>query len=66
MGAVAAPPAGSPTPVRFENQDLDILAFELWQQASCPETPVNENWLSDEAALRCHASCLCTGLWEPS
>jgi hypothetical protein len=58
MGAVAMPAAGASTAVRFEEQDLDILAFELWQQASCPENPVNENWLSEEASLRCRASCL--------
>lgn len=42
----------------WDEQDLDILAFELWQRASCPEHPVGEDWMSEEEALRCHASCL--------
>ncbi len=45
-------------PPKFEDQDLDILAFQLWQQASCPDHPVNENWMSEEEALRTHRSCL--------
>jgi hypothetical protein len=47
-----------PPPPRFEEQELDILAFEFWQRASCPESPVGEDWLGEEEALRCHASCL--------
>jgi hypothetical protein len=42
----------------WDEQDLDILAFKLWQRASCPEDPVDDGWMSEEEALRCHASCL--------
>jgi len=45
-------------PPKLEEQDLDILAFQLWQRASCPENPVGENWMSEEEALRSHRSCL--------
>jgi len=45
-------------PPKLEEQDLDLLAFQLWQRASCPENPVNENWMSEEEALRSHRSCL--------
>jgi hypothetical protein len=45
-------------PPKLEEEDLDLLAFQLWQQASCPENPVNENWMSEEEALRSHSSCL--------
>lgn len=45
-------------PPKFEEQDLDILAFQLWQRASSPENPVGENWMSEEEALRSHRSCL--------
>jgi hypothetical protein len=45
-------------PPKFEEQDLDILAFELWQRANCPKEPADEYWLGEEEALRCHASCL--------
>lgn len=43
---------------QWEEQDLEILAFELWQRASCPEHPAGEDWMSEEEALRCHSSCL--------
>ena len=45
-------------PPKLEEQDLDLLAFQLWQRASCPDHPVNENWMSEEEALRSHRSCL--------
>ncbi len=45
-------------PPKFEEQELDVLAFQLWQRASCPENPVGENWMSEEEALRSHRSCL--------
>lgn len=45
-------------PAKFEEQDLDLLAFELWQRACCPESPADGDWLSEEEALRCHSSCL--------
>jgi hypothetical protein len=43
-------------PPRFEDQDLDLLALQLWRRAS-PDAP-SDDWLTDEEALRCHASCL--------
>jgi hypothetical protein len=43
--------------IRFEERELDILAFELWQLANCPE-PADEQKLAEDEALRCHASCL--------
>jgi len=45
-------------PPKFEDEELDILAFELWQRANCPEGETDEYWLGEEEALRCHASCL--------
>ena len=40
--------------VNLEDQELDVVAYELWQRASCPETPVDidilEKWY--------HATCL--------
>lgn len=45
-------------PPQFGEQDLEMLAFELWQRASCPENPAGENWMSEEEALRTHSSCL--------
>ena len=44
-------------PPRFEEQELEILALELWQRASCPEEIADE-WMSDAEAMRSHASCL--------
>ena len=45
-------------PPKFEEEELDILAFELWRRANCSETAPDEYWLSEEEALRCHSSCL--------
>lgn len=44
-------------PLRLYEEDLDVLAFELWQQASCPEA-TGEPWAEDQDQLWCHASCL--------
>jgi len=45
-------------PPRIEEQELDLLAFELWKQASSPDNPDAANWMTEEEALRTHASCL--------
>jgi len=45
-------------PPRFEDQDLDILAFELWQRANRVIAADDEDWQIEEEALRGHASCL--------
>lgn len=46
-------------PPKFEEEELDILAFKLWKQANASEeTAADEYWLSEEEALRCHSSCL--------
>jgi hypothetical protein len=39
---------------RWENEELDILAFELWQRASCPDTPIDVDLLEEWY----HATCL--------
>ncbi|HZT33574.1 MAG TPA: hypothetical protein VFA33_27040 [Bryobacteraceae bacterium] len=49
---------GAAPPPALEEQELDVLAFELWQRGSCPEMAADDDWLSEEEALRCHASCL--------
>lgn len=51
----AAPWDDAPPP-RFEDQDIDLLALQLWRRAN-PDAPLDD-WLTDEEALRCHASCL--------
>ena len=45
-------------PVKFEEQELDILAFELWRRANCDATADDEYCAGDQEVLRCHASCL--------
>ena len=45
-------------PPKLEEQEIDLLAFELWQRANRSDTEADEYWLSEEEALRCHASCL--------
>ncbi len=41
---------------RWDEEELDIFAFELWQEANCPESPAEEEWM--EVEPWCHASCL--------
>ena len=33
------PEWGDAAPVKFEEQELDLKAFELWQNASLPDKP---------------------------
>jgi hypothetical protein len=49
--ATAAPP-------KLEEQELDLLAFELWRRASCSERATDEEWSDLERAVGYHASCL--------
>jgi hypothetical protein len=42
-------------PPRLEEEEMDILAFELWHRACCP-APDDE--CVEEEALRSHVSCL--------
>lgn len=44
-------------PPNFEEQEIDRLAFELWHRVNDPEM-ADEDPMSEEEALRCHASCL--------
>jgi hypothetical protein len=41
---------------RWDEDELDLLAFELWQRASCPEAEAEQDPVEAEAF--CHASCL--------
>jgi hypothetical protein len=41
---------------RWEEDALDLLAFELWQRACCPEGKADQEWA--EAEVWSHASCL--------
>ena len=45
-------------PPKFEEEELDKLAFKLWRLANSSEPAADEYWLSEEEALRCHSSCL--------
>jgi hypothetical protein len=55
--AEASPWDDAPPP-RLEEQEMDILAFELWHRACCSTMTAADDWLGEEEALRCHASCL--------
>jgi hypothetical protein len=47
---------GSEAPVSLEDQELDRIAFELWQRGSLPELVGAAQTELEEVA--CHASCL--------
>ncbi len=41
---------------RYEKEEFDLRAFELWQRASCPEAEADQDCV--EAEAWCHPSCL--------
>jgi len=51
-------PWGDPPPRKFEDEELDILAFELWQRASRQDAGAAEDCSGEEEVVGCHASCL--------
>jgi hypothetical protein len=55
---VAEAPWGEPPPPKLEEQELDLIAFELWQRGCC-WSPATEDAGSEEIEeVACHASCL--------
>ena len=44
-------------PPDLTEEEMDILAFELWHRGCRPEMAAEDEWLGDVEALRCHASC---------
>ena len=52
---VADVPEGEPVP-NLEDQKMDRIAFELWQQGSLPEVPEAPQTEIEEVAH--HSSCL--------
>ncbi len=49
---------GDAVPVKFEDEELDVLALELWRRGSCFETFGDECCLCKGEAQRCLAMCL--------
>jgi len=45
-------------PPRIEDQEVDLVALELWHQGSCPELVHEEELPEPEEAIGCHSSCL--------
>jgi len=45
-------------PPMLEEQEMDILAFELWRRASCQDIVAEETATEPEETVACHASCL--------
>jgi len=44
-------------PISIEDQEFDILAFELWHLGSYPDIELEE-WAEDEGTVAGRASCL--------
>lgn len=51
-------PWGDPPPPNLAEEELDILAFELWQRASRQDVAAEEECSDDEEVVASHASCL--------
>ncbi|MGO9257678.1 MAG: hypothetical protein ACLQU1_15405 [Bryobacteraceae bacterium] len=45
-------------PDRIEEQEFDLLAFELWHLGSCPDLTDIEQWEDEPSAVGSRASCL--------
>ena len=45
-------------PVRIEEQEFDLLAFELWHLGSCSDLTDIEEWPDEQYTVASHASCL--------
>ncbi len=48
----------APPPVKIDEEQLDILAFELWQRASRQDLAAEEDCPDEDITVGCHASCL--------
>ena len=51
-------PWSDPPPPKLEEQELDILAFELWQRASRQDVAAEQDCPDEDIVVACHASCL--------
>lgn len=45
-------------PVPIEEQEFDLLAFELWHLGSCPEPTELDEWADEHCTVADRASCL--------
>lgn len=45
-------------PVRIEEQEFDLLAFELWHLGSYPDLTDIEEWEDEQRIVASRASCL--------
>jgi hypothetical protein len=49
--AVECSPWATHPPSSIDKEELDLLAFELWQRGSCPEMAADEIWLDAEESV---------------
>jgi hypothetical protein len=54
----AGTPWGDPPPPNLAEEELDTLAFELWQRASRQDLAAEEACSDEDEVVACHASCL--------
>jgi hypothetical protein len=47
-----------PIPAVNEDEEMDVIAFELWQRSCRKDAAAAEDCSDDEEAVGCHASCL--------
>jgi len=55
---VDSSPWGDPPPPNLEEQELDVLAFELWQRGSRQDVTAEEDCSNEEEVVATHTSCL--------
>jgi hypothetical protein len=57
MATPEGPLADDPA-ARIEQQEFDILAFELWHLGSCPDLIELEEWEDEPSIVARRASCV--------
>jgi len=45
-------------PIRIEEQEFDLLAFELWHLGSCMDLNEIEEWPDEPGTVACRSSCI--------
>ena len=49
---------GEPAPPELEQQEMDVLAFELWQRANRNDVAAEDDCSDEEEVVARHESCL--------
>ncbi len=49
---------GSGSPPKYDEDEIDLLAFELWHLGSCLDPSTEQDWLTAEQEILSHGGSL--------